>query len=85
MFLLGLFGSVCATVGFTFFSDIPGFTVMWSINRFLQSMGWGALVKITSNWFSAKVSFFLSFFFSSLQHQISKKLRNMEESWELCH
>jgi len=55
MFLLGLAGSAVATVAFTFCSDIPGFTVTWSINRFLQSMGWGALVKVTSRWFGAAV------------------------------
>jgi len=53
LFLLGLGGSAIFTVGFTFFSGIPGFTAMWSINRYLQSMGWGALVKITSKWFGA--------------------------------
>jgi MFS family permease len=67
MFLFGLFASACATVGFTFFDDIPGFTAMWSINRFVQSMGWGALVKITSKWVGPKVldpSSLLLFFFS---------------------
>ena len=58
MFLLGLAGSALATVAFSFCSDIPGFTVTWSINRYLQSMGWGALVKVTSKWVSAEVFFF---------------------------
>lgn len=60
MFLLGLAGSALATVAFTFCSDIPGFTVTWSINRFLQSMGWGALVKVTSRWFGSAVTRSLS-------------------------
>jgi len=30
------------------------FFVIWALNRFVQSMGWGGLVQITARWFSAK-------------------------------
>jgi OPA family glycerol-3-phosphate transporter-like MFS transporter len=29
------------------------FLVVWAANRFVQSMGWGGLVQITSRWFTA--------------------------------
>ena len=51
MFLLGMLGSIVATLLFGIGSGIAVFTVAWSLNRLIQSMGWGALVKITSNWF----------------------------------
>ena len=55
MFLIGLLGSAVFTVLFTLFSSIGGYTAMWCLNRFLQSVGWGALVKITSQWFDSSV------------------------------
>ena len=53
MFLIGLLGSAVFTV---LFSSIGGYTAMWCLNRFLQSVGWGALVKIVSQWFDTQVS-----------------------------
>ncbi|ARA94224.1 hypothetical protein AWN76_014380 [Rhodothermaceae bacterium RA] len=52
MFLFGMVGSIGATVLFGAGTGVAVFAVAWSLNRLIQSMGWGALVKITSNWFS---------------------------------
>ena len=46
-----MFASVAATVLFGFGVGFSIFIIAWSLNRLVQSMGWGALVKITSNWF----------------------------------
>lgn len=54
MFLAGLFGSVLATIFFSAGSGIAVFTAAWVLNRFMQSAGWGGLVKIASHWFSAR-------------------------------
>ena len=51
MFLFGMVGSVAATVLFGLGTGVAVFLIAWSLNRLIQSMGWGALVKITSNWF----------------------------------
>jgi MFS transporter, OPA family, glycerol-3-phosphate transporter len=54
MFLAGLFGSVVATLAFGLGSGIGVFTAAWALNRFVQSAGWGGLVKVASHWFSAR-------------------------------
>ena len=54
IFLAGMFGSVAATVFFGVSVGVGVLAAAWSLNRLIQSMGWGALVKITSNWFSYK-------------------------------
>ncbi len=51
MFLLALLGSVAATVAFGLASGLLAFTVIWCVNRFVQSAGWGAAMKITGHWF----------------------------------
>ncbi len=51
MFLFGMMGSVAATLFFGIGTGVAVFMIAWSLNRLIQSMGWGALVKITSNWF----------------------------------
>ena len=51
MFLFGMMGSVAATLFFGIGTGLAVFLIAWSLNRLIQSMGWGALVKITSNWF----------------------------------
>lgn len=51
MFLFGMVGSIGATVLFGAGTGVAVFAIAWSLNRLIQSMGWGALVKITSNWF----------------------------------
>ena len=51
MFLFGMAASVAATLFFGAGVGFSTFVIAWSLNRLVQSMGWGALVKITSNWF----------------------------------
>jgi OPA family glycerol-3-phosphate transporter-like MFS transporter len=52
MFLLGMLGSVLATVAFGLTTGLAVWVITWSFNRLVQSMGWGGLVKITARWFS---------------------------------
>ena len=52
VFLLGMVGSVAATVAFGLGQGVAVFFVAWAINRLVQSMGWAGLVNITANWFS---------------------------------
>jgi OPA family glycerol-3-phosphate transporter-like MFS transporter len=50
LFLTGMMGAVV----FTFLFGLGGpplFLLAWSGNRFLQSFGWGGMVKITGRWF----------------------------------
>lgn len=51
-FLLGMGGSILFTVMFGLAGGIPVFTLAWIGNRFVQSLGWAGMVKITSKWFS---------------------------------
>lgn len=55
MFLVGLFGAVLASVVFGLGSGISLFVAAWILNRFVQSGGWGGLVKVASAWFSPQV------------------------------
>jgi len=57
LFLIGLLGSAVFTLLFTFFNTVAGFSAMWACNRFLQSVGWGALVKVVSAWYGSQVGF----------------------------
>ncbi|MDE2835201.1 MAG: MFS transporter [Bacteroidota bacterium] len=50
-FLLGMIGSIVATVLFGLLTGVAVFMIIWSANRLIQSTGWVSLVKITSNWF----------------------------------
>ncbi len=50
-FLLGMVGSIIATVMFGLLTGVAAFMIIWSLNRLIQSTGWVSLVKITSNWF----------------------------------
>src|SRR6516164_10792393 len=45
-------GSILFTVLFGLAGGIPLFTIAWMGNRYVQSMGWAGMVKITSRWFS---------------------------------
>ncbi|UKJ08166.1 MFS transporter [Solitalea lacus] len=54
IFIWGMLGAVLATAFFSLGSGIAVFITAWSFNRFIQSMGWGGLVKTTSNWISYK-------------------------------
>ena len=51
MFLFGLFASVVCTLIFGASAGIATFAVLWALNRYVQSMGWVALVKTASRWF----------------------------------
>lgn len=55
LFLLGMVVSVGCTVAFGLSSGFAAFVAAWALNRFFQSMGWNALVKVSSNWFSFAV------------------------------
>ena len=50
VFIIGMFGSVAATVLFGISSGAIFFIVFWFLNRLIQSMGWSGLVKIVANW-----------------------------------
>jgi OPA family glycerol-3-phosphate transporter-like MFS transporter len=52
IFLLGMAGSVLATVLFGLGAGLAVFFPAWAFNRAMQSMGWGGLVKVTAGWFS---------------------------------
>jgi OPA family glycerol-3-phosphate transporter-like MFS transporter len=43
--------SVACTIFFGLASGVIVFTVAWSANRYVQSVGWGALVKVASRWY----------------------------------
>lgn len=51
LFLLGMVGSVFCTLAMGLGTTFGVFLVAWSCNRFFQSAGWGALVKLASRWF----------------------------------
>ncbi len=50
-FLGGMLGAILFTVIFCLGGGLPVFTLAWVANRFVQSLGWGGLVKIASRWF----------------------------------
>ncbi len=52
IFIFGMVGSVLATIAFGLGAGLSVFFTAWAINRLIQSMGWGGLVKTTANWFS---------------------------------
>jgi OPA family glycerol-3-phosphate transporter-like MFS transporter len=51
-FLGGMAGSILFTILFMLGGGFPLFTLAWIGNRFVQSLGWAGLVKVTSRWFS---------------------------------
>jgi OPA family glycerol-3-phosphate transporter-like MFS transporter len=55
LFLLGMAGSVVCTVLFGLSVGLAAFTLAWAVNRYVQSGGWGALVKIASRWYPVSV------------------------------
>lgn len=50
MFIIGMVGSILATIAFGLGAGATAFTVAWIVNRLFQSTGWAAAVKIVSNW-----------------------------------
>ncbi len=53
-FIFGMLASVACTVWFGLASGFTLFALAWVANRFVQSMGWVALVKTSSRWFPAR-------------------------------
>lgn len=51
MFLFGMAASVICTIAFGLAGGLAAFTLIWAANRYVQSMGWVALVKTSSRWF----------------------------------
>src|SRR5262249_30080851 len=51
MFLGGMIGSIAATLAFGAAGGLGALVALWGLNRFIQSMGWGALVKVASHWY----------------------------------
>jgi sugar phosphate permease len=51
VFLVGLWGSVFASVLFGLGSGAAFFALAWGLNRLFQSMGWVGLVKVLARWF----------------------------------
>jgi sugar phosphate permease len=51
-FLAGMAGSVIFTMLFAIGGGLPLFTLAWIGNRFVQSLGWAGMVKVSSRWFS---------------------------------
>jgi len=67
MFLVGMVATVAFTTVFGLSAGLPFFLGIWGANRFVQSMGWPALVKTSSRWYplgrQATVMGFLSLSF----------------------
>lgn len=51
LFLFGMIASILCTIVFGLAGGLVAFAVIWAVNRYVQSMGWGGLVKIASCWF----------------------------------
>ncbi len=51
VFLLGMAFSAAATVWFGAAAGLATFIAAWMANRFVQSAGWGGLVKLAAQWF----------------------------------
>lgn len=55
VFLIGMFLSAACVVAFGLSAGLTGFLVTWVANRFVQSMGWGALVGIAGRWYPVRI------------------------------
>lgn len=51
VFYFGLFGSALFSFVFSVGTGLTFFILVWSVNRFFQSMGWGGLVNVMAHWF----------------------------------
>ncbi|MCH9654014.1 MAG: MFS transporter [Planctomycetes bacterium] len=51
LFMTGMICSIIFTILFGLVSGLTLFVIIWAFNRFVQSMGWVALVKTASRWF----------------------------------
>ncbi|MGZ3708708.1 MAG: MFS transporter, partial [Bdellovibrionota bacterium] len=54
VFFIGLVCSAIASIVFGLGSGVAFFFVLWGLNRFFQSMGWGGLVNVMAQWFPPK-------------------------------
>lgn len=54
IFYISLFGSAFFCFLFGFGKGMGFFLVIWSLSRFLQSMGWSGLVNVICRWFPTK-------------------------------
>ena len=50
-FLIGMLGSVAASVLFSISSQYHLFLLFWGVNSYFLSMGWVGLIKVCSYWF----------------------------------
>ncbi len=55
LFLLGMVLSVVCTILFGLGNSVLVFTVVWAVNRYVQSMGWGSLIKLVARWYPVSV------------------------------
>jgi OPA family glycerol-3-phosphate transporter-like MFS transporter len=55
VFLMGMIASAVCTVLFGLAGGLTLFMLIWAVNRYVQSMGWGALVNVASRWFPPSV------------------------------
>ena len=51
--LAGMLGAVVCTLLFAAGGTLPVFAAAWVGNRFVQSLGWPGMVKITGHWFAS--------------------------------
>jgi OPA family glycerol-3-phosphate transporter-like MFS transporter len=55
LFLLGMVVSAVCTLAFGLSGGLIVFVIVWSANRYFQSMGWAGMVKVSSRWFPVRV------------------------------
>jgi len=80
IFLIGLFGSVAATLLFGVSSVVPLFFVAWGINRLFQSMGWGGLVTVLSRWYP-RSQYGTAMGFMTISYQLGAALATLFAGW----
>jgi OPA family glycerol-3-phosphate transporter-like MFS transporter len=51
LFLAGMAASVLCTALFGLAAGLTLFVLLWAVNRYVQSAGWGALVNVAGRWF----------------------------------
>src|SRR5438045_652443 len=51
VFLVGMAVSAVCSILLGLANGLALFAVIWAVNRYAQSMGWGAMVKIAARWF----------------------------------
>lgn len=51
IFLIGMVGAIAANIMFAFSAGLTAFTVIWCVNRFFLSMGWGGIAKTIGAWY----------------------------------